>query len=96
MKQIPRAWNERLSKFLLDNDFKMGIIDTTLFIKIEENDMLIVQIYVDDIIYGAINVSLCEEFVKCMHGEFEVSVIRKLNYFLGLQIKQLEEDTFIN
>ena len=74
----------------------MGIIDTTLFIKIEENDMLIVQIYVDDIIYGAINVSLCEEFVKCMHGEFEVSVIRKLNYFLGLQIKQLEEDTFIN
>ena len=86
MKQIPRAWNERLSKFLLDNDFKMGIIDTTLFIKIEENDMLIVQIYVD-IIYGAINVLLCEEFVKCMHGEFEVSVIRKLNYFFGLQIK---------
>ena len=87
MKQIPRVWNERLRKFLLDNDFKMGIIDTTLFIKTEENDMLIVQIYVDDIIYGAINVSLCEEFVKCMHGEFEVSVIRKLNYFFGLQIK---------
>ena len=55
--------------------------------------MLLVQIYVDDIIFGATNVSLCEEFSKCMHSEFE---IRELNFFIGLQIKQLKEGTFIN
>ena len=68
----------------------MGKIDTTLFIKTKEKDMLLVQIYVDDdIIFGATNVSLCEEFSKCMHSEFEMSMIGELNFFLGLQIKQL-------
>ena len=74
----------------------MGKIDTTFFIKPKENDMLIVQIYVDDIIFGATNVSLCEEFTKSMHNEFEMSMIEELYFFLDLQIKQLKEDTFIN
>ena len=74
----------------------MGKIDTTMFIKLRENDILIVQIYVDDIIFGATNVSLCEEFAKSMHSEFEMSMMGELNFFLGLQIKQLEEGTFIN
>ena len=64
LKQAPRAWYERLSKLILENGFKMGKIDTTLFIKTKESDMLLVQIYVDDIIFGATNVSLCEEFSK--------------------------------
>ena len=72
LKQTPRAWYERLSKFLLKKGFKMGKIDTTLFIKTKEKDMLLVQIYIDDIIFGATNVSLCEEFSKCMHSEFEM------------------------
>nr|CAN80699.1 hypothetical protein VITISV_000889 [Vitis vinifera] len=96
LKQAPRAWYERLSKFLLKKGFKMGKIDTTLFIKTKDNDMLLVQIYVDDIIFGATNVSLCEEFSKCMHSEFEMSMMGELNFFLGLQIKQLKEGTFIN
>ena len=74
----------------------MGKIDTNLFIKLRENDILIVQIYVDDIIFGATNVSLCEEFAKSMHSEFEMSMMGELNFFLGLQIKQLKEGTFIN
>ena len=65
----------------------MGKIDTTLFIKLRENDILIVQIYTDDIIFGATNVSLCEEFSKSMHSEFEMSMMGELNFFLGLQIK---------
>ena len=96
LKQAPRAWYERLSKFLISSGFKMGKIDTTLFIKLRENDILIVQIYVDDIIFGATNVSLCEEFAKSMHSEFEMSMMGELNFFLGLQIKQLKEGTFIN
>ena len=91
LKQAPRSWYERLSKFLLKKCFKMGKIDTTLFIKIKENDMLLVQIYIDDVIFGATNVSLCEEFSKCMHSEFEISMMGELNFFLGLQIKQLKE-----
>ena len=87
LKQAPRAWYERLSKFLISSGFKMGKIDTTLFI---------VQIYVDDIIFGATNVSLCEEFAKSMYSEFEMSMMGELNFFLGLQIKQLNEGTFIN
>ena len=55
------------------------------------SNMLLVRIYVDDIIFGAINVSLCEEFSKCMHSEFEMSIMGELNFFLGLQIKQLKE-----
>ena len=74
----------------------MGKIDTTLFIKTKENDMLLVQIYVDDIIFCATSVSLCEDFAKCMHSEFEMSIMRELNLFLGLQVKQLKKKTSIN
>ena len=96
LKQAPRAWYERLNKFLISSGFKMSKIDTTLFIKLRENDILIVQIYVDDIIFGATNVSLCEEFAKLMHSEFEMSMLGELNFFLSLQIKQFKEVTFIN
>ena len=58
--------------------------------------MLLVQIYIDDIIFGATNVSLYEEFAKCMHSDFEISMMGELNFILGLQIKQLKEGTFIN
>ena len=96
LKQAPRVWYERLSKFLISSGFKMDKIDTTLFIKLRENDILIVQIYVDDIIFGDTNVSLCEEFVKSMHSEFKMSMMGELNFFLSLQIKQLKGGTFIN
>ena len=96
LKQAPRAWYERLSKFHISSGFKIGKIDITIFIKPKDKEMLIVQIYVDDIIFSATNGSLCEEFTKSMHSEFELSMMRELNFFLGLQIKQLKEDTFIN
>ena len=96
LKQAPRVLYERLRKFLIFSGFNMGKIDTTHFIKPKDNDMLIAQIYVDDIIFGATNVSLCEEFSKSMHSEFEISMMIELNFFLGLQIKQLKENIFIN
>ena len=74
----------------------MGKIDATIFIKTKEKAMLLVQIYVDDIIFSATNVSLCKEFTKCMYSKFEMSMIGELNFFLGLQIKQPKEGTFIN
>ena len=96
LKQAPRAWYVRLSSFLLEKGFSKGKVDTTLFIKKFNNDLLIVQIYVDDIIFGATNHCLCEDFAKTMQGEFEMSMMGELNFFLGLQIKQSKEGTVIH
>ncbi|KAH9658467.1 CCHC-type domain-containing protein [Citrus sinensis] len=96
LKQAPRAWYDRLKNFLLDNNFSMGKTDTTLFVKYKNQDILIVQIYVDDIIFGSTNELLCKEFSSCMSKEFEMSMMGELKYFLGLQIKQNEEGIFIN
>ena len=87
LKQAPRAWYERLSFFLIKNNFMKGKIDTTLFVKYFKNNFLIVQIYVNDIIFGSSNESLCESFAKCMSQEFKMSLIGELTFFLGLQIK---------
>lgn len=60
LKQAPRAWYEVLSKFLIESSFTKGKIDTTLFIKRQGGDIILVQIYVDDIIFGSTNPSLCK------------------------------------
>ena len=96
LKQAPRAWYERLSKFLMEKGFSRGSVDTTLFLKKHKLDMLVAQIYVDDIIFGATNQSLCEHFAKEMQSEFEMSMIGELTFFLGLQIKQSKDGIFIN
>jgi len=96
LKQAPRAWYDRLSKFLLENDFERGKVDTTLFIKKSKHDILLVQIYVDDIIFGATNESLCKDFSNIMQSEFEMSMMGELRYFLGLQIHQTKNGIFIN
>ena len=96
LKQALRAWYERLSKYLISNGFVRGKIDSTLFIKHENKDIIIVQIYVDDIIFCATNDFLCEWFSKCMHKEFDMSLMGELNYFLGLQIKQTKEGIYIH
>ena len=96
LKQTPRAWYERLSTFLILNDFVIGKVDTTLFTKHVYSDILINQIYIDDIIFESTNEKLCKDFESCMKNEFEMSIMGELNYFLGLQIKQKSDRIFIN
>ncbi|KAK6146097.1 hypothetical protein DH2020_019966 [Rehmannia glutinosa] len=96
LKQAPRAWYDRLSSFLLQNGFIRGKVDTTLFVFEKGQDCLLVQIYVDDIIFGATNDSLCKKFSKLMQGEFEMSMMGELNFFLRLQIKQCQEGIYIS
>jgi len=84
LKQALRAWYEWLSSFLIENDFQRGKIDNTLFLKSKEEHLLIVQVYVDDIVFGATNNDLCDEFSKLMSSEFEMSMMGELNFFLGL------------
>ena len=96
LKQAPKAWYDRLSLFLMKNGFSRGKVDSTLFIKKQYDDIILVQIYVDDIIFGASNISLCKEFEFVMHSEFEMSLMGELKFFLGLQIKQDKDGIFIN
>ncbi|XP_075083555.1 uncharacterized protein LOC142167290 [Nicotiana tabacum] len=96
LKQAPRPWYERFSKFLLENGFTRGKIDNTLFLKKRGRNLLIVQVYVDDIIFGATNDSMYEEFARLMGSEFEMSMMGELNFFLGLQVKQTLKGTLIS
>jgi hypothetical protein len=96
LKQAPRAWYGRLRDFLLSKGFIMGKVDTTLFTKKIGNDLFVLQIYVDDIIFGSTNQDICEEFGKMMASEFEMCMIGELSYFLSLQIKQLKNDIFVS
>ncbi|KAK2403016.1 hypothetical protein QL285_052490 [Trifolium repens] len=96
LKQAPRAWYEKLSNFLLENGFQKGQIDNTLFRKTTKKDILIIQIYVDDIIFGSTNASLCKNFSKLMQDEFEMSMMGELKFFLGIQINQGKDGTYIH
>ncbi|GKE15572.1 putative ribonuclease H-like domain-containing protein, partial [Tanacetum coccineum] len=70
LHQAPRAWYETLSTYLLDNGFQRGQIDKTLFIKRVKGDILLVQVYVDDIIFRSTKKGLCTDFEKMMHKKF--------------------------
>ncbi|GKE47868.1 putative ribonuclease H-like domain-containing protein [Tanacetum coccineum] len=96
LHQAPRAWYETLSTYLLDNGFQRGKIDKTLFIKRDKGDIMLVQVYVDDIIFGSTKKSLCTKFENMMHKKFQISSIGELTFFLGLQVKQKEDGIFIS
>ena len=96
LKQAPRAWYDTLTKHLLRNGFVRGTIDSTLFILHDKGNMLLVQIYVDDIIFGSTDENMCKRFSKIMSSEYEMSLMGELTYFLGLQVKQSSDGIFIN
>ncbi|GJT83315.1 putative ribonuclease H-like domain-containing protein [Tanacetum coccineum] len=96
LHQAPRAWYETLSTYLLDNGFQRGKIDKTLFIRRDKGNILLVQVYVDDIIFGSTRKLLCTEFEKMMHKKFQMSSMGELIFFLGLQVKQKEDGIFIS
>ncbi|GJR12648.1 retrovirus-related pol polyprotein from transposon TNT 1-94 [Tanacetum coccineum] len=96
LKQAPRAWYDELSNFLVSNGFSKGSIDPTLFITKHGEDILLVQIYVDDIIFGSTNPNLSKRFGKLMHSKFDMSMMGELKFFLGIQIHQSPRGIFIN
>ncbi|KAI3747844.1 hypothetical protein L6452_10529 [Arctium lappa] len=96
LKQAPRAWYDVLSKFLVKSVFSKGKIDTTLFIRKEKADIILIQIYVDDIIFGSTNPKYCKNFSNLMVSRFQISMMGEMNFFLGLQVKQLSTGIFID
>ncbi|GKA53902.1 retrovirus-related pol polyprotein from transposon TNT 1-94 [Tanacetum coccineum] len=96
LKQALKPWYDRLKAFLIKHDYTMGMVDNILFTKKKDPNLIIVQIYVDDIIFGSTYQEICNDFAKIMHDKFEMSMMGELNFFLGLQIKQLEDGIFFN
>nr|GFA83897.1 putative ribonuclease H-like domain-containing protein [Tanacetum cinerariifolium] len=95
-EEASRAWYGTLSKYLLTNGFQRGTIDQTLFIRRQRGDFILVQVYMDDIIFGSPSPQLCREFEAFMHEKFQMSAMGKLNFFLGLQVLQKKDGIFLS
>nr|GEW36271.1 uncharacterized mitochondrial protein AtMg00810-like [Tanacetum cinerariifolium] len=96
LHQAPRPWYETLANYLLENSFQRGKIDQALFIKKQKGDILLDQVYVDDIIFGSTNKDLCKAFEKLMKDKFQMSSMGELTFSLGLQVKQKQDGIFIS
>ncbi|GKD46265.1 retrovirus-related pol polyprotein from transposon TNT 1-94 [Tanacetum coccineum] len=96
LKQAPRAWYDKLSSFLIEHGFNKGIIDLTLFTRRHGGDILLVQVYVDDIIFGSTNPDFSKRFTNLMKNNFEMSMIGELKFFLRLQVHQSPRGIFIS
>ncbi|GJU44750.1 retrovirus-related pol polyprotein from transposon TNT 1-94 [Tanacetum coccineum] len=96
LKQAPRAWYDMLSSFLLSQKFSKGVVDPTLFTRKEGTNILMVQIYVDNIIFASTDPILCDIFAKKISSKFKMSMMGKMSFSLGLQISQSPRGIFIN
>jgi len=96
LKQAPRAWYERLTQFLVNQGYRKGGTDKTLFVKDNNGRLMIARIYVDDIVFGGMSNKMVQHFIQQMQSEFEMSLVGELTYFLGLQVKQMEDTIFIS
>ncbi|GJV71835.1 retrovirus-related pol polyprotein from transposon TNT 1-94 [Tanacetum coccineum] len=96
LKQAPRAWYDELSTFLISKGFTKCTIDPTLFTIRYREDILLMQIYVDDIISGSTNPKFCIKIEKLIHSRFEMSLMGEMKFFLGLHIYQSPRGIFIN
>nr|GEW15720.1 hypothetical protein [Tanacetum cinerariifolium] len=96
LHQAPRAWYETLANYLLENHFQSGKIDQTLFIKKQKGDILLVQVYVDDIIFRSTNKELCKAFKMLMKDKFQMSLMGELTFFLELHVKKKDDAIFIS
>ena len=96
LKQAPRAWYDRLTNYLLDRGFQRGYADQTLFVKKDENYLLVAQVYVDDMVFRATINACAIKFSEEMKKEFEMSMVGELTFFLGLQVKQRKDGIFIS
>jgi hypothetical protein len=95
LKQALWAWYARLKTFLLEHGYVLESVDKTLFTLNYGTDFLLVQIYMDDIIFGDSSHTLVSRFQEMMESEFQMSMMGELTYFLGIQVKQMKQCTFV-
>ncbi|GJU73184.1 retrovirus-related pol polyprotein from transposon TNT 1-94 [Tanacetum coccineum] len=95
LKQAPRAWYDTLLRFLLGNKFSKAAVDLTLFTRKTGKHILLVQIYVDDIIFASTDPKACDIFSNEMSSKFQMSMMGQMSFFLGLHVSQSPEGIFI-
>lgn len=96
LKQAPQAWYEKLCTYLIGEGYTRGLVDKTLFVKQDKHNLMIAQVYVDDIVFGYTFEKYVQEFTDVMSKEFEMSMVGELNFFLVLQVKQGRDEMFIS
>ncbi|GJZ58165.1 retrovirus-related pol polyprotein from transposon TNT 1-94 [Tanacetum coccineum] len=96
LKHAPHTWYDLFSSFLLSQGSSKGTVDPTLFISRKGKHILMVQIYVDNIIFASATTELCDKFSEIMCSKFKMSMIGKISFFLGLQISQSPRGIFLN
>ncbi|KAM2065116.1 hypothetical protein EV1_027912 [Malus domestica] len=96
LKQAPRAWNSPIDKYFQENNFTKCPHEHALYVKVKDEDILIVCLYVDDLIFTGSDPSIFEEFKRVMTKEFEMTDIGLMAYYLGIEVKQNEEGIFIS
>nr|GEY90405.1 hypothetical protein [Tanacetum cinerariifolium] len=95
LKQAPREWYDKFSSFLISLGFSKGVADPTLFTRKTGKHYLLVQIYVDDIIFASTDPKSCDLFAHKMNSTFKISMMVQMSFFLGLQISQNPRGIFI-
>jgi hypothetical protein len=96
LKQALWAWYARIKTFLLEHGFVMECVDKTLFTLNHGTDFLLIQIYVDDIIFGGSSHTLVSIFLEMIESEFQMSMMGELTFFLRIQVKQMKQGTFVH
>ncbi|RDX98981.1 hypothetical protein CR513_18035, partial [Mucuna pruriens] len=97
LKQAPRAWNSRIDKYFQDNEFVHCQHEYALYVKnFDNDDILLICLYVDDLIFTRNNLNLFENFKKVMSCKFEMTDIRLMPYYLGLEVKQMNNGIFVS
>jgi hypothetical protein len=96
LKQDPRAWYSRLDKYLQQEGLRKGRVDNKLYIKVTQESILLIEVYVDDIIFGSTDDMLSHKFAKDMQNESEMSLLGELSLNMGLQIRQRNQGIFIS
>ncbi|GJU17189.1 retrovirus-related pol polyprotein from transposon TNT 1-94 [Tanacetum coccineum] len=96
LKQAPRAWYDKLSSFVIEHHYTKGIVDPNLFTRRHGGDILLVQVFVNDIIFRSTNLDFSKQFANLTKNNFEMSMIGELKLFLGLQVHQSPRGIFIS
>jgi hypothetical protein len=96
IKHAPRVWYSRLDRYLQQEGFRKLSADNNLYIKVTQDSILLIEVYVDDIIFGSNDDRLSQKISKDMHNEFEMSLLRELSFFPVLHICQINQVIFIS
>ncbi|GJZ88812.1 retrovirus-related pol polyprotein from transposon TNT 1-94 [Tanacetum coccineum] len=94
LKKSPRVWYNTLFRFLLDNKFSKGVVDPTLFTRKTGKHILLVQIYVDDIIFSSTDPNVCDIFSKEMSLKFQMTMMRQISFFRITSISKFQRHLY--